>query len=213
MCAGGVPERSKQGGVEKPEDRTAPNTLASGGVAERSKVAALKAVRRASASWVRIPPPPFSLLSAFVGRQAPEADSVIVKMGVCDGGNRARRPPSRLREPPAPLASRLDLASGTRRFLQIGRAEGPRGRKCRRDLEVCDHAPARNSRTRAEPGYCPRYQVLGDLCKRRGEIAAAERDDPLPVPPSAVRDCSGLHVLLAGLESEPPPSTVARVDS
>ena len=45
--------------------------------------------------------------------------------------------------------------------------------------------------------------MLGDLCKRRGgEIAAGERDDPLAVEAPAVRDASGLHVLLAGLEPE-----------
>ena len=52
-------------------------------------------------------------------------------------------------------------------------------------------------------GIVSLYQVLGDLCKRRGgEIAAAERDDPLAVEAPAVRDISGLHVLLAGLEPE-----------
>lgn len=45
--------------------------------------------------------------------------------------------------------------------------------------------------------------MLGDLCKRRGgEIAAAECDDPLAVEPPAMRDASGLHVHLAGLEPE-----------
>lgn len=45
--------------------------------------------------------------------------------------------------------------------------------------------------------------MLGDLCKQRGgEIAVAERDDPLAVEARAVRDASGLHVLLAGLEPE-----------
>jgi hypothetical protein len=49
--------------------------------------------------------------------------------------------------------------------------------------------------------------VLGDLCKRRGgEIAGAERDDPLAVE-------AGLHVFLAGPEPERPPYTVARVDA
>jgi hypothetical protein len=56
--------------------------------------------------------------------------------------------------------------------------------------------------------------VLGDLCKRRGsEIAAAERDDPLAIEAPAVRDTPGVHVLLACLEPERPPYTVARVDA
>jgi len=45
--------------------------------------------------------------------------------------------------------------------------------------------------------------VLGDLCKPcGGKIAATERADPPPVEAPAVRDASGLHVLLAGLEPE-----------
>lgn len=44
-------------------------------------------------------------------------------------------------------------------------------------------------------------------------MAAAERVDPLAAEAPAVRDGSGLHVLVAGLEPERPAYIVARVDS
>jgi hypothetical protein len=55
--------------------------------------------------------------------------------------------------------------------------------------------------------------VLGDLCKRcGGEIAAAERDDPLAVQAPALRDASG-RARDRREELELPGYAVVRVDS